>query len=580
MKIIFCFFLSTILFLYPITTYSQLGWENVSLSTYENLNSVSFPSVSIGYIGGNIGKIWKSTNTGYTWSSLAFPNTSNILLVYFLNDLTGFASSQLGLYKTTDGGATWSPGTTPSSYRIISMSFTSPTNGWAGDTYGNILSTTNGGSSWVQRYLSPGYSTRVFFINDTYGWSVDTYGYLLRTTNGGTNFVSLRIATDTLSGIHFISSTIGYVVGDSGKVLKTTTGGTSWTLLNSGTTAKLKSIYVESPVKLDIADDGGNILQSADGGFSWETQFISPNALNQITFAPASSAGWVVGNVGTLAHRVNPVVNVCVGSGTTLAGYPFYTYYDDSRTDMLYLASEIVAAGGGVAGSISKIGWIFDSVSSQVMNGFNIKMQNTSLTTLSGFTSTNWTTVYSGTYTAVQGFNYLDLQTPFAYSQGSNLLIEVCFNNATWTYNSVVYSTSKPGMTYHGHADLVTTDGCISITTGQVYNNRPNICFITSPVTGNGNTNVNLPKEYKLCQNYPNPFNPVTKIKYDIVKSGNVNLKIYDILGKEVAALVNEQLQPGTYEIEWNASSFSSGVYFYKLTSGVFTDTKRMLLIK
>ena len=90
-----------------------------------------------------------------------------------------------------------------------------------------------------------------------------------------------------------------------------------------------------------------------------------------------------------------------------------------------------------------------------------------------------------------------------------------------------------------------------------------------------------IPAEYKLYQNYPNPFNPVTTIKYDIVKAQDVKLAVYDILGREVAALVNvQQQQPGSYEVNWDASGFASGIYFYTLTSGNFMATKKLILLK
>jgi hypothetical protein len=81
-------------------------------------------------------------------------------------------------------------------------------------------------------------------------------------------------------------------------------------------------------------------------------------------------------------------------------------------------------------------------------------------------------------------------------------------------------------------------------------------------------------------QNYPNPFNSVTNIKYSIVKASNVKIKIYDILGNEVRTLVNDFHQPGFYNIMFNASKLSSGVYLYRLEAEDFTDTKKLILLK
>jgi hypothetical protein len=96
------------------------------------------------------------------------------------------------------------------------------------------------------------------------------------------------------------------------------------------------------------------------------------------------------------------------------------------------------------------------------------------------------------------------------------------------------------------------------------------------------NQNNKIPESYSLSQNFPNPFNPSTTIKFTIPKNSHdrVTLKVYDILGKEIAVLVNEALQGGTYQINWNAANFSSGLYFYKLNAGSFTDTRKMILSK
>lgn len=89
-----------------------------------------------------------------------------------------------------------------------------------------------------------------------------------------------------------------------------------------------------------------------------------------------------------------------------------------------------------------------------------------------------------------------------------------------------------------------------------------------------------VPQKFMLEQNYPNPFNPSTKIKFDITESGFTNLAIFDLTGRKVEQLFAEELKAGVYEISWNASAYTSGTYFYKLTSGDFTQTRKMVLVK
>ena len=102
---------------------------------------------------------------------------------------------------------------------------------------------------------------------------------------------------------------------------------------------------------------------------------------------------------------------------------------------------------------------------------------------------------------------------------------------------------------------------------------------VSSLITGIAG-NSSLPDKYALYSNYPNPFNPSTKIKFDIPKSGIVKLTIYDILGRQVSTLINSELTAGRYEMEWNAGSYSSGIYFYRIEADGFVETRRMMLIK
>ena len=101
---------------------------------------------------------------------------------------------------------------------------------------------------------------------------------------------------------------------------------------------------------------------------------------------------------------------------------------------------------------------------------------------------------------------------------------------------------------------------------------------VTTDIAGN----ENIPEDFSLYQNYPNPFNPATVINYKIAAYSHVQLKVYDLLGREVATLVNEYKQPGSYNVEFRVkgSELPSGVYLYNLKAGNFSDTKKLVLLK
>lgn len=111
---------------------------------------------------------------------------------------------------------------------------------------------------------------------------------------------------------------------------------------------------------------------------------------------------------------------------------------------------------------------------------------------------------------------------------------------------------------------------------GEVYN----IFIDTNDVPLSTGNNTNIPADFKLHQNYPNPFNPVTQINYDLVKDEFVNITIFDVLGREVNTLVNKDQKGGKYSVILNAEDMTSGIYFYRISAGDFTDTKKLILIK
>ncbi|HWA07365.1 MAG TPA: T9SS type A sorting domain-containing protein, partial [Ignavibacteria bacterium] len=137
---------------------------------------------------------------------------------------------------------------------------------------------------------------------------------------------------------------------------------------------------------------------------------------------------------------------------------------------------------------------------------------------------------------------------------------------------------------YNDFGNAVGMDGSgnVIVTGGTNIGGFNNMCTIKfAPGTiGISPVSNEIPNGYSLSQNYPNPFNPVTTIEFSVPVSGIVKLVIYNSLGKEVESLVNNQLNPGKYKADWDASKYSSGVYFFKILAGSFTETKRMILVK
>jgi len=148
-------------------------------------------------------------------------------------------------------------------------------------------------------------------------------------------------------------------------------------------------------------------------------------------------------------------------------------------------------------------------------------------------------------------------------------------NGSNWVQKNDGFNTIP-----HVNALLVSNNYLFAATSVHSVWRRP-----LSEVVGIKEKSNSIPKKYSLYQNYPNPFNPVTKIKFDIPQNVNgktldVKLLVYDILGKEITTLVNEQLQAGTYEVTFDGGNLQSGVYFYQLRAGNYTETKKLILMK
>lgn len=180
---------------------------------------------------------------------------------------------------------------------------------------------------------------------------------------------------------------------------------------------------------------------------------------------------------------------------------------------------------------------------------------------------TTWTNP-SGSSTYIQSF-FVNGTNVIAGS-GSGMGVSISYDGGTsWVYNNTGLTTLDVN-----YITLIGTD-LYACTSNGIFK-RPLQQILTS-VEENKNS---LPNSFSLEQNYPNPFNPSTVISYQLSAVSNVELKVYDILGREVATLVNEEKLPGRYTVRFDATNLSSGVYFYKLTAGNFVETKKLILIK
>jgi hypothetical protein len=153
----------------------------------------------------------------------------------------------------------------------------------------------------------------------------------------------------------------------------------------------------------------------------------------------------------------------------------------------------------------------------------------------------------------------------------ANLVFEVVDESIT-EVTLETFETKSPGhflcFVYHDYRDGVPHSRV----------ERPEYEATTVSLTAGLSTN--LPNEFALSQNYPNPFNPATTFSFDVPKAAHVTLAVYNVLGQEVARLLDTEREAGTYTVEFDGSSLASGVYFYRLSAGDFTDTKKMLLVK
>ena len=161
--------------------------------------------------------------------------------------------------------------------------------------------------------------------------------------------------------------------------------------------------------------------------------------------------------------------------------------------------------------------------------------------------------------------------SPFVlYAQSNNevqwSVFDIGFNNSTNSSSKILSQIGESFVNISNNGNSKVTGGFLA-------------GLIISPVNS-ANDKQNIPLTFEVYQNFPNPFNPATKIKYSIASHALVKLKVYDILGKEITTLVNEEKPAGIYEVNFEGSQFASGIYIYRLQAGNFIETKKMILLR
>jgi hypothetical protein len=311
------------------------------------------------------------------------------------------------------------------------------------------------------------------------------------------------------------------------------------------------------------AGDRFNVYKSTDFGANWNGTGIPSAQANFQSIAVSGNyiyAGAMIGGIflstdncsswNHLTFTNSPVIAILVNGNQVLAGTAYNGVF--STTD------------NGAT-------WVHTSLNTESVNALAVSENNILAGTGSGvFKSVN--NGVDWTQTSLNNVAVLSLAV-----SGNNVFAGTLFhgiyisndNGTTWAQRNEGFGN------FQVNAMAILNGYVFAGTYGDSIYRRP-----IDELIGIKPISQQVPSHFSLSQNYPNPFNPSTKFKIEIAKFSFTKVSIFDVLGREVASLVNQQLQPGTYEMNWDATSEPSGVYFCKLTVGDFTETKKMILIK
>ncbi len=373
----------------------------------------------------------------------------------------------------------------------------------------------------------------------------------------------------------------------------------SWVETQSGTSQNLNFVRVYKNTDSLIAyavGDGGTVLLSRDKGLTWEDRSIPSLSTNLygvdfLYFASSSTNVVVCGDSGVV-YKLND-------SGGTLNWQQINTPTTERLNTIGAITSELYITAGE-NGKIFKTNNAGQSWQNVSISDPNADFNRMFLGILVQEYSYGWIAGDNGKIYMTTDYGYFWYPRESGTSEN---LYDITFKNsiegAVAGSNGVVRYTSNAGTTWNEDTylsgltsrDIISIAGVDSNTASAItvsdYNGDSQgadttffLSVSTEPFVDVEDEVKNIPSEFILEQNFPNPFNPVTTIQYSIPQRSNVTLKIYDVLGKEIAVLVNEEKDRGVYNVNFDATGLASGIYLYKLQAGSFVETKKMILLR
>lgn len=364
----------------------------------------------------------------------------------------------------------------------------------------------------------------VRFLDNLTGWVVGDGGTTLRTNNSGQTWTQVAITGIDVEDIAFADALNGIMVGDNGSTLRTTNGGTTWSVVPSGQGQTLYTVAYGAAGVVYSAGRDGAVARSTNGGVSWIPTIVGTTRYRGS--AAIGNNGWIVGESGAIIATTNGGTtwnSQASGTGSDLKGVFFLS-----------------ATEGWIAGQNSTL-----------------------LYTNNG--GTTWTPRNTGITVGLNSVFFLNANEGWATGNAG-----------------AIFRTTNGGLNWIPDASNATAELSdiyfVSASQGWTVGDLGTIRYRSLPtsVDDNGGT----PSTITLAQNYPNPFNPSTSITFQLPESGRARLAVFNLLGQEVATLVDGNLQAGHHAITFDAPAMPSGVYFYKLTSSNGSATRKMTLSK